>query len=133
MCSLCVCSGYFIIKNCTGVITLSGTAGWEAFLLRKPSITFSNVFYNLAEKSVFNVKNFYELASLLQKIVEDFKPDEEIIKKIIVAKYHFTYPGKMYPLNPWDEVIPKENLKNLSNAIISEYNIMKSENDNKKV
>ena len=95
--------------------------------------TFGEVFFNLAKNSVFNINNFFELAPILQKIIEDFKPDEELIKRLLLAKYNFTHPGKMYPYFPLEDVLSEENLKDLNDAIISEYNRIKSGVDNKKV
>jgi hypothetical protein len=116
---------YQLIRNCVGVFTVYGTSGWEAFLLGKPVITFGNVFYNLAEKGVFLVKNLFELPFVLQKVIEDFKLDENYIKKFLLAKYNFTYPGKMYPFYSLDEVLSEENIKNITSAIVSEYKRLK--------
>lgn len=37
---------FSLIKNSTAVATVTGTAGWEAYLLGKPVIALGNVFYN---------------------------------------------------------------------------------------
>ena len=125
--------GYSIIENCKCVLIIHGTAGWEAFLLGKPVITFGEIFFNLAKNSVFNITDFFDLALVFQKVIEDFKPNEEQIKRLLLANYYFTYPGKMYSYFPLDEVLSEENVKNFSDAFISEYNRIKTEVDNKKV
>lgn len=72
-----------IIKNCLGVCTITGTTGIEAFYLKKPVITFGNVFYNFLD-CVVNIKNFEELPFVLANF-DKYIPTEDDIYKYLVA------------------------------------------------
>ena len=58
-----------IIQKCALVITIRGTAGFEALFYGKPSIVFGNVLYkNLS--SVTTVKNFEDLPYIIRSLLE---------------------------------------------------------------
>lgn len=90
-----------IIKNSSGVITLTSTAGLEAALAGKPVYVLGDVFYSyhpLCRK----VKGFEELKS---KIEDDLinKPNidnlEEINSRFIISCFRNTIPGNMTVAN----------------------------------
>lgn len=59
-------SGYEIIKHSKGVITINGSAGFEALLMNKPVFCFGNPYYENFN-NVIKIKNIRDLRSLLKK------------------------------------------------------------------
>lgn len=77
-------SGYEIMKKAKLVTTISGTAGWEATVLKKPVITFGDVFYNKLSM-VKHCKTPEELPFLIKKHLQNFKHDEEELINFLSA------------------------------------------------
>jgi hypothetical protein len=59
-----------LINNCHCVVTVNGTAGWEALFKDKPVLTFGNTFYNHI-KGVHRAKNLEETERAFQIIFSD--------------------------------------------------------------
>lgn len=73
-----------ILLNAQLIITITGTAGWEGILLKKPVITFGDVFYNPLS-FVKRCRSYEDLPLLVKQQLNDFKYDEvELIKFIAV-------------------------------------------------
>lgn len=73
-----------IINDSKVIFTISGTAGWEGIILKKPVITFGHVFYN----SLTNVKKVTEiekLGSLTKWALETYKHDEKELENFVGA------------------------------------------------
>ncbi|MFH1841402.1 MAG: hypothetical protein ABH800_01410 [Candidatus Nealsonbacteria bacterium] len=68
-----------LIKKAKIVLTITGTAGWEAVLFGKPVITFGQVFYNKLS-IVERCQSIEELPLMIKKALENFnfKEDELI-------------------------------------------------------
>lgn len=89
---------YDLINNAQGIITITGTAGWEAIFRNKPVIIFGKNFYNYAP-NVFFVENEIECKKALDVIIEnklDF--DEVKIKKFMQAVRNIGIEGFVDPL-----------------------------------
>ena len=54
-----------IIKNCSLVMTITGTSGLEAAFYNKPSIVFGDVVFDVLP-SVYKVKNLKELPQIIK-------------------------------------------------------------------
>lgn len=63
-----------LIKKSTGVITIIGTAGYEATLLDKPAITLSNAYYNCIP-SIFKCTSLEKITSIVKQF-EQYKPNK---------------------------------------------------------
>ena len=72
-------SGYDLIKNSEGVITINGSAGFEALLLDKPVYYFGNPYYENFN-NVYKIKNIKDLRNILQKSVNIKSNLENFIK-----------------------------------------------------
>ncbi len=74
-------NSYNLVSKSSLVVTITGTAGWEAILLQKPVITFGNVFYNVFDE-VKKVDKISDLPSLIKErldtIVDDLKTHQFI-------------------------------------------------------
>lgn len=71
-------SGKFLIKTCIGVITISGTSGFEALLLNKQVYTFGNCFYNISNQ-VIRINNIRELREIIYKNINRTFKKEDLI------------------------------------------------------
>ncbi len=69
-------SAFDIMKKARLVTTISGTAGWEAALLKKPVITFGDIFYNQLS-FVKRARSIEDLPYLVKEQLENFAYNEE--------------------------------------------------------
>jgi hypothetical protein len=76
--------GKQIIKNCKGVITINGTAGFEALLMGKQVIAFGSSFYSVAERVIL-IKNIKDLRDKLYEIQDTIYEDDETFYRFILA------------------------------------------------
>lgn len=68
------------------VTTITGTAGWEATLLKKPVITFGDVFYNQLS-FVKNCRTPEQLPYLIKAQIENFQYSEDELVRLISALF----------------------------------------------
>lgn len=79
-----VTKSFSLIDKARLVFTITGTAGWEAALLKKPVIIFSKVFYSRLSM-VKNCRSMPELPTLVQDQLTNFTYDEEELVHFIAA------------------------------------------------
>ena len=77
-------SSFDLIKNAKLIATITGTAGWEAMLMKKPIITFGNVFYNKLSMAK-QCKTMEDLPYLVKNQIENFRYDEKELINFITA------------------------------------------------
>lgn len=65
-------------------ITITSTSGWESLLLKKPVITFGDVFYNDVP-GVLTCRNFEELPYMVKKQLEEWQHDEQSLEDYVSA------------------------------------------------
>jgi Capsule polysaccharide export protein len=84
--------GKRLIKDAEAVITINGTAGFEAVLMNKPVYAFGNPFYEYSKRvhKIRNIKDFRE--AVYQAGTEKFSDDEEMYK-FLHCFFHNVYPG----------------------------------------
>jgi Capsule polysaccharide biosynthesis protein len=73
-----------LIAGSKGVVTITGTAGMEAMLMNKPTVTLGDVFYNFVPKLVTRAKSIEEVPSLVRRF-DCFEPDEKILDNFVTA------------------------------------------------
>jgi hypothetical protein len=75
--------GKKIVNDSIGVITLNGTAGFEALLLNKQTISFGSAFYNVSSRVryVSNIKDFRDVIYGLKSI--SYEDDEELYRFVL--------------------------------------------------
>ena len=80
--------GLNLIKNSKLVLSISGGAIWEAIFLKKPTITFADVWFNKLSM-VKRSRNIEELPYLVKEQLENFRHDEKelvnFIKSFIIV------------------------------------------------
>lgn len=82
---------YEILKNCQMVATITGTAGWEALLLKKPVITFGRPIYS-ALSMVEKTGDFEKLPYLIENMLNNFRYDEEELIAFVSAIMEASFP-----------------------------------------
>ncbi len=73
-----------LIAGSNGVITITGTAGMEAMLMNKPTITLGDVFYTFVPKLVTRAKSIEELPERIRQL-SSFQSDETILDHFVSA------------------------------------------------
>lgn len=68
-------STFDLIKNAAAVLTVTGTAGWEAYLLGKPVIVLGNVFYNFLPGVLHKSLYDQDFATRLKEYMDSFAAD----------------------------------------------------------
>ena len=66
-----IVQGQALIKGCQAIIVLQGTAGWEAFLNRKPVIVLSAATFYSYSRLVYKVKDICKLSEILCKALTE--------------------------------------------------------------
>lgn len=77
-------SSFDLIKNSKLIITITGTVGWEAALLKKPIITFGDIFFNNLS-IVKKCRAVEDLPYIIKQQLENFKYDEKEVVDMISA------------------------------------------------
>ncbi|OHA20394.1 MAG: hypothetical protein A2849_01290 [Candidatus Taylorbacteria bacterium RIFCSPHIGHO2_01_FULL_51_15] len=78
--------------GCQAVVTNTGTAGWEAALRLKPTITFGYPWYMFCP-SVFRVSDVASAKQALTNISRGFKPTEQALINFLAALGHSSIHG----------------------------------------
>jgi len=76
-----------LIRRAKLIVTISGTAGWEAIQLKKPVIIFSDAFYSQLPM-VKRCAVIERLPYLVKEQLENFKHDETALINFLTAIYH---------------------------------------------
>ncbi|MBN1183544.1 MAG: hypothetical protein JXB49_14740 [Bacteroidales bacterium] len=113
-------SSHKLIKHSLGVITLTGTAGWEAILYGVPVFILGNVFYKSFKyaNSIENINDLsYALKNSKTKNLEKEKYDLELLK--YVSAYIFSSKDGICYLGS-KELLDSKNVHSIYEAIVSQ-------------
>lgn len=77
-------SGNQLAQGAALTVTITSTSGWESILLKKPVITFGDVFYNDIP-GVLTCRNFEELPHMVKKQLEEWQHDEHALENYVSA------------------------------------------------
>lgn len=109
-----------LIDNAFFVATATGTAGWEAFLRRKPVVMFGYYIYQYAPR-VFHIDSCRDCQRAIERIVENNEgASEKEIKVFLKAMENIAIPGHLN--NRYRDIClvsPEENIEYSSRAIIN--------------
>lgn len=87
-----------LIKHASLVTTITGTAGWEAVLLKKPVITFGTCFFNIFS-CVKKSEHPEQLPSLMKQLIAGFTYDEQEVISYLAAVFEESVSSDLY--NMW--------------------------------
>lgn len=84
--------GKQVIRHAYGVVTITGTAGFEAMLMRKPVVAFGTTFYTGYE-GVRRLNHIRELRATLYGLTPESLPDDEALLDYLEAYFAAIHPG----------------------------------------
>jgi capsule polysaccharide export protein KpsC/LpsZ len=87
-------SSHELIQNAEITTTVTGTAGLEALIYKKPVITFGEPHYHQLSQ-VYNAGDAKELANIIQNILQDYRYSEEHDEELthyLTAIFEYSYP-----------------------------------------
>lgn len=84
-----------LINNAGAIAVLTGTTGLEGIILKKPVIVFGHVFFDIYPQ-IYRVNNLEELPGLINHALHDFRVDEDMYDKFILAYISSGYEGRMH-------------------------------------
>lgn len=91
-------SSFELIKNSSLITTITGTAGWEAVILKKPVITFGNCFFNIFS-GVIKSENPEQLPFLIKNQIDNSKYNENEVVSYLAAVFEDSVSSDLY--NMW--------------------------------
>ena len=109
-----------ISKHAKLITTITGTAGFEAYLMGKPVITFGSVMYNAAP-SVKKAGKVTDLPALVKDALENYKFDKEEAQHFVASLYHVSQPfafGKLWHEANMDEVKNSPDISMLTDMLL---------------
>lgn len=109
-----------MIENAFAVTTLTGTAGWEAMLLRKPVFIGGNIFFDCAP-GVIKVDDIYQ--NYIDNICKWKKPERNEIIKYLCAYFRTLKLG--YVNGIWKKPSDVDNIINVSKSLYEQLKLIK--------
>jgi len=115
-------NSYKLIKGALAVATVTGTAGWEAFINRKPVLLFGNCFYQDAP-GVFKIKTFSDTCEAISEIIGGrVNITDDMVSAFLYAIQDVTFPGWVdNRYSNLSELNDKENLEGITKEIITKF------------
>ncbi len=101
--------GNQLAQNAALTVTITSTSGWESLLLKKPVITFGDVFYNDIP-GVLTCRNFEELPHMVQKQLGEWKHNEHALQNYVTALLEDSVD--VYFADMWNRAAPLEEIRN---------------------
>ena len=108
-------SSKHLLNGSKGVIVISGTMGWESFLLKKPTFVLGDVFYKYFS-GVNSPEGFKDLADFLNGRRSFEVSNDDDILRAVTAISDGSYPGlfDVHKLDTSEKVLNAENIRNVS-------------------
>ena len=85
-------SGKLIISKARGVITISGTAGYEAIILNKPVFLFGQAFYMMSDR-VHVIRNIRDLRNEIYSSERNKLNDEKELIGFVASLLNISHKG----------------------------------------
>jgi hypothetical protein len=113
-----------LIIHSVAVTTLTGTAGWEAMLLRKPVFLGGNIYFDNAP-GIIKIKDIFD--NYIEKIVNWKQPTREEVIKYLCEYFATLSKGNAYAINPICH--ESSNIYNLSISLLIQMKKMEETNE----
>ncbi|EHI61355.1 capsular polysaccharide export protein, LipB/KpsS family [Hungatella hathewayi] len=108
-----------LIENAIAVTTLTGTAGWEAMMLRKPVFLGGEIYFSNAP-GVIKIKDIYY--NYLPLINGWKQPQRSEIIKYLCEYFRTLRKGNVYSADPAS--LSKENINLVADSLVQQMNII---------
>lgn len=109
--------GNKLAQDAAITVTITSTSGWESLLLKKPVITFGDVYYNDIP-GVLTCRNFEELPHMVKKQLGEWRHDEQTLLNYVSALLEDSvdvYFADMWNrAAPLDEILNDQGIKDLA-------------------
>ena len=105
-----------LIENSVAVTTLTGTAGWEAMLLRKPVFLGGNIFFDNAPGVIKTQEIFDKYIELIKNWKQ---PERQEVIHYLCEYFSTIYKGNIYATNP--ECLNDENIQDLVESLLNYF------------
>jgi hypothetical protein len=118
-----------IIKSSLAVATVTGTAGWEAFLNKKPVLMFGHYFYSSAP-GVFSVRSVEDIKNAIDQILNpSFVINDKMVTSYLRALQDTTFPGWVdHAYRQFSDLSVEQNNINIFHSILSHLGIPATKN-----
>jgi len=116
-------NSYEFIKNSSAVATVTGTAGWEAFLNKKPVLMFGENFYKAAP-GVFSIQSSEDFILSNKKIFdENFKIETDMIHAFLKSMQEISFEGWVdNRYENYSPLSPEDNANNIAARLLKILN-----------
>ena len=113
-----------MIKSSLAVATVTGTAGWEAFLNKKPVLMFGHYFYSSAP-GVFSVRSVEEIKNAIDQILNpSFVINDKMVTSFLRALQDTTFAGYVdHRYEQYSDLSVEQNNINIFHSILSHLGI----------
>jgi hypothetical protein len=85
-------STFDLMRDARAVVSITSTAGWEAFIFGKPVVVFGNVFYEQCP-GVLKLNFTDDTADAIRRYVGTFAANPAAIRRAVIAYFGATYEG----------------------------------------
>lgn len=109
-----------LMENAIAVTTLTGTAGWEAMLLRKPVFLGGRIFFENAP-GVIRVSDIYD--NYMELLAKWKKPEREDVINYLCEMFRSFRKGNVYAAAPCS--LEEENIEAVSYSLYTQLNNMR--------
>ncbi len=119
--------GRELILNSKCVVTISGTAAYEAGLFGVPAVVFSDLFFNELP-TVRRCRSFEDLSDDIKSVAE-CKPDKKSVIAFLARLYSMSYEGYCESPKVYPDALKVENIRMVTLAfkdVIESYSSSKS-------
>jgi hypothetical protein len=106
-----------MIDHAKAVVSVAGTASWEAVMRGKPGIIFGDARYKFCD-SIFRVANLQDCQRVLTCISEGYQVNNDAILCFLEAVEKAYFIGNTDPLPPWYTITNEQNAQHITNEII---------------
>jgi len=109
-----------LVRNADAVAVITGTMGWEAVLLDKPTLTFGDVFFNvLPQVRKLGGLSKDEWSKALREAIDHPPRDPDALLCFIAALLETSSPGFMANPSTFPSAASADNLDLLTNALVA--------------
>lgn len=123
---------FTMIDHAQAVVSIAGTASWEAVLRGKPGIIFGDARYKFCE-GIFRVANLSDCQSALNRIGQGYQVNTEAVLCFLEAVEKACFVGNSDPLPPWYTITNEENARSITKEILEiidlNYQCIKKQKD----